>query len=1385
MAEKQHQQRPDTGRTPPAKPGIKERYRRFNAAAWGLPGIALKLALVSYFLFCAILLSLRFYVLPNIGQYKNEIEKVASRAVGKPVSIAQLEASWDGLRPHLELKDVMLRDKRGQPALSLPRIAATIAWESIPVFDLRLHKLDVYQPELDVRKDASGKLYIAGLPFIPSAKSGSPSADWIFRQNNIAIHDGRLRWTDEQRGAPPLTLDKINLIVKNGWHRHRFFLNAVPPAELAAPIDLRADFKHPHFAENISNVRQWKGKLYANLEKTDLSAWQPYVDLPLELQNGHGSVRIWLALDKARLTEVTADVQLADFSVQLRKDLPVLNLHNARGRVAAKADIDLAQPETASFWEGLKHTISLTRFSAQTKEGLTLPETSVSNVFTPASKGKPETHAITAQQLDLDALAKFTQFLPLATDQHQMLTDFAPSGRLKDFSVEWQGSYPDIYSYNVKGKFENLLLKAQAPRPAIPAKGKTPARPRIPGIPGFDNLSGFIDADQNGGSFSLDANDLVLQLPGYFENPAMDFDAFQMQANWAYPKDKPVEVELKQLAFKHHGLSGSVEGTLKLPRDRKSGEFAGEADLSGTFNNFKINTVGRYLPLQMPEFTRQWLAHALEGGTVPKGSFVLKGNLADFPFTEKKGKKSKGEFNLTMQIDKGKLNYKPGFYGRDGRSPLWPQAEEIDGTLTFKNARMEIFAKSAKTVNVDLQNVSAIIPNLDSDDPKLLIDGTAIGAMPNFIRYTRISPVAVWINDFTEDTKTDGTGKLHLAFQMPLNHAIDTTVQGALEFQGNTVKLIRDLPLLTRTKGLLTFNEKGFALKNFGARFLGGNVAISGGTQKNKRILIHAKGTLTGNGLRKAYPGMTKRIRGSANYTADIDASSRQPTVTVKSSLRGMALDFPAPARKTARESWPLTFRASPLKSRDKATLLDQFRLAIGNNKEAFYIRERSKRKYAPWKVIRGGIGVNTAAPEPAHGLAMHVVTSALDIDAWDEALSAQAKTKASSKNGDVENAFMQYIDPTLFTAHANTLSVAGLNLDEAIINAHYKNKQWEAQVESTQAEGTVGWRDLDTGNGQVTARLKRLTVQKSTVDEVGKVLTSNKASQHVPAIDLQTEKLDLFGKQWGQVELLADHRPIKKGAEWTIDKLRIRNPDFTLNANGNWRTQSGLDRTQVNYKLKVSNAGKMLKRIGYAGVLRDGEGTLKGKLQWRNDPFNFDKATLTGNAVLNMEDGQFLKAEPGVARLLSLLSLQSLPKRLTLDFRDIFSAGFAFDTLTANADIKNGQLSTQNLKMVGLNASIFMEGIADLGKETQNLHVLVIPEVNALGASVVYGLAVNPVVGLGTFLAQLVLRDPVKKTLTYEYQITGTWDDPKVTKIERNPGGAKRKPAPITEIKQ
>jgi uncharacterized protein YhdP len=220
----------------------------------------------------------------------------------------------------------------------------------------------------------------------------------------------------------------------------------------------------------------------------------------------------------------------------------------------------------------------------------------------------------------------------------------------------------------------------------------------------------------------------------------------------------------------------------------------------------------------------------------------------------------------------------------------------------------------------------------------------------------------------------------------------------------------------------------------------------------------------------------------------------------------------------------------------------------------------------------------------------------------------------------------------------------------------------------------------------------------------------------------------------------------------------------------------AGKRRAVMNFKLDLANSGALLERLGSGKAIRGGKGQISGQVGWLGSPLTLDYASMSGQVNVAIEGGQFLKAEPGAARLLGVLSLQSLPRRLALDFRDVFQEGFAFDSITGDVKIAQGVAQTNNLRMRGVQAVVLMEGSADIERETQDLRVVVVPEINAGTASLAYAV-INPAVGLGTFLAQVFLRKPLIQAGTREFHVSGAWADPKVEKIDRKAG------EPVPEI--
>jgi uncharacterized protein (TIGR02099 family) len=1353
-------------------------YRIANRASHHVLGFAVKTFLLVYFAFAVLFLLLRYAILPHIDLYKPDIERAASRALGNRVTIARVYASWRGLNPNLYLGDVSLHDRAGRQLLALPSVSATLSWTSLLVAEPRFDTLEINRPALDVRRGRDGIVAVAGVRIDPNKKDEGGGADWLLRQREIVVREGSLAWTDELRGAPTLDLSSVTMVLQSRWAAHRFALRAAPPSGTGDPLDLRVRFSHPALGTRPSDTRRWKGELYVDLRNTDLAAWKQYADYPFTLQQGRGSVRAWIGFDHARLASFTADLALAGVSARLAPDAPPLELARMSGRLSASETFAPGEADGKPTFGALGHKITLQHFSVTSKGGIVLPPATLSESWQPATRTRPERFEAHLDQVDLGALAALAVQAPITPAQRALLAELAPRGHVHDAEVAWEGRLPHPTSYRVRGRFEDLAIAPLAARDAVPAVNGLPAQAARPAIPGIAGVSGSVDASDQGGSVDLASSGLALALPAWFADPNLHFDTLSLRARWSYPKDDRLLVEVNDLHLTQGALAATLSGRHVLPL--KPGEGPGTADLVATVDNFQIAGIGRWLPVHTPEGLREWLTGALQGGVLHDARLRLRGDLARFPFhASNAAERARGEFRVTGRIENGKLEYAPAHRTPEGK-PLWPLAEGINGTIAFDRARMDIHANSARTLGVQLANVHAAIPELGAHDSRLEIDGAAVGALPEFLHYVAVTPVLEWIGHFTEDTRASGPARLGLKLSMPLAAMHDTKVQGALQLQGDEVTLFPDLPPIAGAFGRVEFSETGVNLNGVGGNFLGGPLQLSGGTQRDGAIMIRLTGNATAEGMRTTptLPGLQRlgaRMSGGARFAGSVTVKDHHSQIVIDSNLAGLGVELPAPLNKPAADALPLRFVMTGQPLGADGVAHDDIRIGLGGTMAARYVRER--QPHGAWTVVRGGIGVNVPAPEPDRGMMINVDMKALNVDRW---LTAASELGGPAEHGPGQDAagganMAQYVMPDAVAARAGELIIGERALHDVVVGATHQNATWQASIDSRQVAGYLTWNEIQnaqgaTSVGKVTARLASLDIPESAASEVKDLLESNKgATATIPGLDIVAERFELFDKQFGRLELVASNALAAAGREWRIDRLSLDNPDGKLRANGRWLTRDGKSNTALNFNLDIVDAGRLLDRLGFPGTLKHGKGQLAGDVSWAGLPYSLDIPSLSGQIQMRVEEGQFLKQEPGAAKLLGVLSLQMLPRMLKLDFHDVFSEGLAFDGITANAKITKGVAHTDNLKMRGVAATVLMDGTADIANESTNLHVVVIPEFNLGTGPLVYGLAVNPVIGLGSFLAQLFLRAPVMKALTYQMQVTGPWKAPNIVKLDSN----------------
>src|SRR5690606_20256256 len=132
--------------------------------------------------------------------------------------------------------------------------------------------------------------------------------------------------------------------------------------------------------------------------------------------------------------------------------------------------------------------------------------------------------------------------------------------------------------------------------------------------------------------------------------------------------------------------------------------------------------------------------------------------------------------------------------------------------------------------------------------------------------------------------------------------------------------------------------------------------------------------------------------------------------------------------------------------------------------------------------------------------------------------------------------------------------------------------------------------------------------------------------------------------------------RPTTTGL--TIEQLRTRSPAQRIDATGEWSGRGPSARTRLAIGIGSEDAGALLEGFGFGRRIHGGKGEFRFEASWPGSPGAFDIGTLQGSLQTVVKDGRLAEVEPGAGRVLGLLSVTELPRRLMLDFRDIFSSG-------------------------------------------------------------------------------------------------------------------------------
>ncbi len=1283
--------------TPPTIPKVQAQRGNMRAmvaaSGWLLLGI--------YFAFAVLVIAFRYWVLPDAGRYLPQIEQAMSRAIGEQVTIGQIRAHWQGLHPELELSEVNIHDKDGRVALSLPAVEAVIGWRSLVFLSLRLHSLIIDQPDLDIRRDAAGRIYVAGVE-LRSDHADKGAGDWLLSQSEIVIRNARFAWTDERRGAPRLDLSGVTFMLQNSGNTHRFAVRAQTDQELASALDVRGEF----VGESLENIDGWRGLVYAELDYVDLAAWKRWFDYPLDLVSGKGALRLWMTSDGERITEVNADLALAHVQARLAADLPMLDLEYLHGRLGGSRSGVSSQRQFLQ-----AHGSHLTLKSVR---GQPLPPADFTLRWDGAGTDGPERGELQANSLEFEPLANLAEFLPLPAQVRAKLALVAPRGSVNELKLSWTGDLEHLAGYLVRGRFSKLVMNAPG------------------GWGSFSGLSGELDASKSGGNLRIDSANAVIDLPAVLPEGRARFDKLAAQVGWVV-KDDHVEVRFSNVDLANSDGVGNLNGTYSTRSKYPNGP--GVIDLNGRFARADARAVYRYIP-HLPKAVQDYLKDAIVSGQASDGRLHLKGELHDFPYSDGKA----GTFQVSARVANGVFRYAEG----------WPQLTEISAELNFDARRMQIVAARAAILGARVGNTRVQVPDLFGGDAHVLVDGQAEGPSTEFLRYIASSPVTGYIDGATRGIAATGAGRLQLKLDLPVRRLAQTKVAGNYQVLANQVDIEGGIPQLAQVNGRIEFTETGVAARDLSAQLLGGPATFTLGSRPDGGVQIDAQGSASMAALRKYVElPLLDGVIGNGTWRGTLRVNKGNLDLNVESPLVGVTMALPEPFIKLPQESLPFRLEYS---SRNEAEFLrrikapnlapggDAFAVSLGTRASGVLLRRKASTGY---QVDRGAIGIGEPLPAiDRSGISVNGKFAYLDADRWRRLLDTAGQGDSGGANLNLSSTIMD---------------ISGRRLNEVRLRAAPVGTAWAATIAARELSGSVTWRPE--GAGRVVARLKHFSVP----DAPPGPLPPEIHNTALPALDIIADNFVHNDINLGHLELVA----VNEVRDWRIEKLSLATEESKFAATGVWQNWAQRPSVSMNVRLDIKDSGAFLSRLGYSGTMKAGIAKLEGKVGWSGNPQSIDYPTLTGDIALTASDGQFLKAEPGIAKLLGILSMQTW---ITLDFRGLFGEGFAFDTITSSARINKGVLATEDFAMSGKTAKVSMGGVINLAQETQNLKVRVVPSIGD-GVSSIAALAVaNPAIGLVALLVQRILGDPVGKIFAFDYTVLGTWSDPKVERTNAGP---------------
>ena len=1242
-------------------------------------------------------------MLPDLGEYREDVEGIISEYSGYPVQIQEINANWQGWIPSLKLDDIKILDPETEEILlsfentdlEIDPIESLKHRTLIPL-ELRISGLELdftrHEDGSIIIVDSGTSLYRRGM-----GEMNTELTNWLRNQKRITIENANLTWIDLTGQIDPIKFHNARLEL--GASEDEFRLHGMA-ASRQDETDAIINFDIDIYGDILSS--DWSGTINLNSNNLDLNYLvKQIVPEDVVIQHEAANISIKSRFSYAKLNQLAATISMDAIDVsqdvkklgykQLDLELDLLRRNDDDWVI----DIELADLETNhGLWQTPTARIELEQNDSSEKSTITS----------------------TVNQISVADLKDILSLIPVspAADYIHLVKD----GELENIRIILNDYKHKPVRLGLEGEFHDLELTYNNKF-------------------SVSNLQGVLKHNDQIGQLQIDSQNIEILAPDYYKDKKQ-LSNVEGIVSWRI-EDDLILLETSDFDIKSEEFQLAVNGTMNLDEQAL-------IDLHITTGNASLADIPDWLPIASRKKLSDWMFNAFKSGTIVSAETVLKGDLRNWSLDDKENTIAR----TTARIEDADLLYKRG----------WPLAQNLTGNVQIDGKKITAYTEQGNIYNANLKKITAVIPDVTSKKPILNVDGYVSGSCSDLINFIENSPL-------NKNTALQTPGKINLAGPMnlayklgiPLKKGSQTSVNGHIELLDNSINSERTGIQLEHLKGRVDFTRSGINANDLSAEYFNQPLTLNI-TRTDGKHIAHLSGEMDRKFIKKQfnhyYPSNTDlindyldQISGRSSWQASINLFSGEDSsqeLLVTSDLVGIEIDLPQPLNKEKLQRLPITLKKT-LNSAQARELEIQFGELL-SARLGFTSGENIKLD--SMNINFGGANQVSRQSENMH-LGGHM--ESLQLSKWLKMIQRKSKQGIEKSTSIYDDLVVDITISELELFH-QFFNQVNLKVDKL-------ENDWHINVDSDDIRGVIS---IPSDTQSIVLNMDKLVLHKESRDESFEIDPLS-----LPSIHAYIQDFRFDNKQLGEMYLETSY--IDNGL--SFDNITFQKEGLEVTGHGDWIKVADKSRSSFNIDLEALKLNTMLETFEYTSTsIQEGKTDINIVASWDGAPMDFKLENLDGDMELIIDKGQILNINPKAGRLFGLLSLQSLPRRLSLDFSDLFGEGLSFDRIDGSFSLEQGNAYTNNLLMSGPSAKIAITGRTGLVEKDYDQLVTITPQIadTLPVASSLFG----PVgVGVGAviyFVGELFESIPsnIDKILQYQYTITGSWENPVVEQYQK-----------------